>query len=70
MVAISGYMSSQYVNTMNCNVCVGVGGMGVGLCLGVPIMHRILGLSLAIHWHGGLGHVHISSQLGIVMSGG
>ena len=68
MVEISGYMSSQYVNTMNCNVYVGVGGMGVGRCLGVPIMHKILGL--AIHWHGGLGHVHISSQLGIVMSGG
>ena len=57
-VATFGCMSSQYVNTMNCNVGVRVGRMGVKVCLGASIMHRILGLNLAIHWHGGLGHVH------------
>ena len=35
-----------------------------------PIMHRMSGLSLARHWQGVCGHVHLSNEFGIVWSGG
>ena len=50
VVAWSGNLSWQYVNSMNWTVCVGEGVMGVmGVCVwfGAPIMHRMSGLSLA-----------------------
>ena len=70
MVCYGIHLSWEYVNSMSCTVVVGDGVMGVGVWLGAPIMHRMSGLSLARHWHGVCGHVHLSIQFGIVWSGG
>ena len=60
VMACSGNLSWQYVNSMSCTVIVGDGVMGVGVWLGAPMMHtRMSGLSLARHWHGVCGHVHL-----------
>ena len=46
--ACSGYLSWQYVNSMNWVVSVGEGNiMGVCVWFGAPIMYRISGSSLA-----------------------
>ena len=49
---------------------VGDGVMGVCVWFGAPIMHRMSDFSLARHWHVVYEHVHLSSQFGIVWSGG
>ena len=46
-----------------------VGVKGGWLSIGAPNTHKISGLSLARHVHGGV-HVHWSSQCGTVMSWG
>lgn len=48
-MACSEYLSWQVVNSMNCNVRVGDGDMGVGLWLGAPRMHSMSGLNLTRH---------------------
>ena len=45
----SGYLSWQYVNSMNLIVCVGVGDIGVCVWFGPSIMRRIFGRNLARH---------------------
>lgn len=45
-------------------------GWGGGLWLRAPITHRMYGLSLGGHRHGGWVHVRFSTQPGIVESGG
>ena len=52
VIACSGNLSWQYVNSINWIVCVGEGSMGVCAWLGAPIMHRMSGLSLAWQLHG------------------
>ena len=47
--ACSGNLSGQYVNSMNCTMCVGVGSKDVGVWFGAPSMHNIHGLNLAKH---------------------
>ena len=64
--ACSENLSWQYMNSMNCIVCLDDGDMGVCAWFGAPIMHRMSGLSLAWHWHGFWWHVHWSSPSGIV----
>ena len=70
VMACSRNMSWQYVNSMSWNVAAGVGVKGVREWFGALIMHRMLGLSLAWHWQGVCGHVHLNSHYGIVWSGG
>jgi hypothetical protein len=45
---------------------VGLGFIGIGLCLGALRTHNMPGLGFAKHWHCGMGHVHLSSHFGIV----
>jgi hypothetical protein len=49
---------------------MGDGVIGVCVWFGAPIMHRMYGLSLAWHWQGVCGHVHLSNQSRIVCFGG
>ena len=44
VMACYGNMSWQYVNSMNCIVCVCEGSKGVGVWFGAPIMQRMSGL--------------------------
>ena len=57
------------MNSISCIVVVGDGDRGVCMLLGAPMMQRISRLSLAWHWQGVCGHVHLSSHYGIVWSG-
>ena len=41
-------LTLQYVNSMNCMVISGVGSFGGGELYGWPMMHSMLGLSLAL----------------------
>ena len=64
------YLSLQYVNSINCTVHEVVGPCG-GLALyGWFRMHKMSGLSLALHWHlcVWLLQLHGSSQFGTVFS--
>ena len=47
MRACSGNRSWQYVNSINCIVCVGDGSRGVDVWVGTPKILRMSGLSLA-----------------------
>jgi hypothetical protein len=47
----SEYLLLQYVNSMNCTVNVGLGWFGGSTLYGWLHMHRMSGLSLALHWH-------------------
>ena len=47
MRACSGNRSWQYVNSINCIVCVGDGSRGVDVWVGTPKILRMYGLSLA-----------------------
>ena len=47
VIACSGNLSWQYVNSINCIVCECEGVMGVDMWFGAPSMHRMSGLSLA-----------------------
>ena len=58
MRACSGNLSWQYVNSMNCIVCVWEGNKGVSVWFGTPGMQRMYGLSLAWHRQFVCGHVH------------
>ena len=49
VMACYGNLSWQYVNSMSWTIVVGEGAIGVCVCFGAPIMHRMSGLSLA--WH-------------------
>jgi hypothetical protein len=64
------YLSLQYVNSMNCTVSVEFDPYGGSVLYGWFRMHRMSGLSLALHWHlcVWLLQLHGSSQLGIVFS--
>ena len=62
--ACSGNLSWQYVESMNCIVCVGVRSKGVGVWFGVPSILRISGLNLAWHPQFVCGHVHVMSHYG------
>ena len=44
--------------------------MGVCIWFGAPMTHRISGLSLAWHWQGRCGHIHLRSMFVIVGFGG
>ena len=44
--------------------------MGVCIWFGAPMTHRISGLSLAWHWQGHCGHIHLRSLFGTVGYGG
>ena len=68
VMACSGNLSWQYVNSMNCIVCVSAGTKGVGAWFGTPSMHRMSGLSLAWHWHFVCVHVHSMSRSGTFCS--
>jgi hypothetical protein len=68
VMACSGNLSWQYVNSMNCIIFVCDGARGVGMWLGTPKIHRMFGLSLAWHWHLVCGHVHSMSQYGTICS--
>jgi hypothetical protein len=46
VMACSGNLSWQYVNSMNWIVCLGDGDIGGCVCFGAPITHRMFGLSL------------------------
>ena len=70
VMACSGNLSWQYVNSMNWIVCSGEGDIGGCICFGAPSMHRMSGLSLARHWHGFGWQVHWSSHSGTVCSCG
>ena len=50
VMACSGNLSWQYVNSMSCIVCVGTGSIGVGVWFGAPSALNIYGLNLAWHW--------------------
>ena len=63
-------LSLQYVNSMNCMVVPSVGVSGGGRLYGWPMMHIMLGLSLALQWHLWVLHVHGSSHGGTVLSWG
>ena len=68
-MACYGDLSWQYVNSMSWIIVVGDGAIGVCCMLfGAPIMRRMFGLSLAWHWRGVCGHVHLSNHYGIVWS--
>jgi hypothetical protein len=45
------YLSLQYVNSINCTVNVELGPCGGSALYGWFRMHRMSGLSLALHWH-------------------
>jgi hypothetical protein len=47
VMACSGNLSWQYVNSMNWIIFMCDGDKGVGVWLGTPIIHRMSGLSLA-----------------------
>jgi hypothetical protein len=66
VMACSGNLLWQYVNSMNCIVWLGDGDIGRVIWFGAPIMHKMSSLSLAWQWHGLWGHSHRSSQFGIV----
>jgi hypothetical protein len=65
VMACSGNLSWQYVNSMNWIVWLGEGDIGGCFCFGAPITHRMSGLSLAWHWHGFGWKMHWSSHPGI-----
>ena len=44
-----GYLSWQFVNSMNCSVWEGDGKFVIGFWLWNPSMHRMSSLSLAMH---------------------
>ena len=67
-MACSGYLSWQYVSSMNHIVLVGDGMIGIMLWLGAPSTHSMSNLSLARHWHCGELHLHCRSHYGIVES--
>ena len=58
----------NYVNSMNCMICVGVGSRGVGAWFGAPSTLSIFGLNLARHWQFFCEHVHFISHYGTVIS--
>jgi hypothetical protein len=64
------YLSLQYVNSINCTVNVELGPFGASTLYGWFRIHRMSGLSLALHWHlcVWLLQLHGSSQFGIVFS--
>ena len=66
--ACSGNLSWQYVNSMNCIVCVGDGNKGVGVWFGAPSMLRMSILNLAWQWQIVCGHVHFMSHSRTVCS--
>ena len=68
VIAWSGNLSWQYVNSINWTVWLGDGDMGRVVWLGAPIMHRMSGLSFARQLQGVWGHMHCSSQSGTVCS--
>ena len=46
VIACSGNLSWQYVNSMNCIICACEGSRGVGVWFGTPIIHKMFGRSL------------------------
>jgi hypothetical protein len=66
------YLSLQYVNSINCTVNEGLGCFGGSSLYGWFRMHRMSGLSLALHWHlfVWLWQVHGSNHDGTVFSWG
>ena len=64
------YLSLQYVNSINCIVHVEVGPCGGSTLYGWFRMHKMSGLSLALHWHRcvWLIQLHGSSQFGTMFS--
>ena len=56
-------LSLQYVNSMNCMMCYGVGASSRGWLYGWPITHNMSGLNLTLQWHLWAPHVHGSTQV-------
>ena len=59
VMACSGNLSWQYVNSMSCIVRVGASSIGVGVLFGAPSTLNIYGLNLAWHWQFACGHSEI-----------
>ena len=62
VMACLGNLSWQYVNSMNCILCVGVGVKGVGDWLGACSKFSVYGRSWARHWQFVCGHVYFISH--------
>ena len=60
--AYSGNLSWQYVNSMSCMICVGVGFSGIGVWVGTPSTLSIFVLNLTWHWQFVCEHVHLRSH--------
>ena len=67
-MACSGNLSWQYVNSMNCMVCVHEGSKGVVVWFKAPSIQRMYGLNLARHWQLVGGQLHCMSLSGTVCS--
>ena len=61
-------MLLQYVNSMNCIVRSGGGGILVGNGYMVIMTHSVAGLHQALEWHLWVPHVHGSSHVGNVFA--
>ena len=68
MRVCSGDLPWQYVNSMNCTMCVGASSRGVGVWFGALIMLKISRVNLAWHWQFVCGHIHFMSQYGTICS--
>jgi hypothetical protein len=68
MIFSGGNLSLQYVNPMNCIIIFGIGCVGGGPSCGWFRTSRMSGLSLALHWHFLVIHVHGRSHGGTMLS--
>ena len=69
-LALSACMSGLYLAASSIWAVFRIWHWGGGLFVWVHVMHNMSSLSVAKHVHGRMGHVHLSSHCGTMMSWG